>query len=320
MAVPTITSITPASGPALGRNLVEIVGTNFNLPPPVTGTPVPYDFRVTADAARSVDVLFDAELCPLIEVVSATLLRVWPPAYRGDSNQDTFLAVTITITNIDTFGNPILGETVTSLPLYTYQRTGLIPPDVTTTPFESVTRELLRTYKRAVIKNVSHSTHTDYAEFPYTTLLLADVPSLHFVGPRVSHDPEFTHNEFSYRGPEDAVEVFDPPMVYQLEYDILGISDSQVELQGLMAATREVPERAGWLVMDNPLGGDRLKHWLQSVEDPKEVGGPSDANLRVFSSTVRVRGVSVYFSERRDLTATVEEVQQEISDEEGEII
>jgi len=280
---------------------------------------MPGDFRVISPAPESVEVLFGAEAAPYVAVISTTLLRVRPPAYRGDAEPDTFSAVDVIVQNLDLLGNLIPGETVTSLGAYTYKRTPVLPPDATEQPYALVTRGLLRLLKRAVIKNVSHTVNTDFAAAPlYLTLDRAKLPALQLVGPKVSPDAEYTHEEFRYRGTGADVDVFDPPQVKELEYDIIGISDDPNELHSLMTAVEEVPERAPWLELDNPEGGDRLRHVIQVVDAPRQVGGASEANLHIFSMAIRVRGLSVYFDEPRDATATAETITPTVTDENGD--
>jgi hypothetical protein len=274
--------------------VVTITGTNFKLPSAVY-VPPPYNTQLS-----TVQVLVNGELAQSVEVLSATSLSVRMPAYRGDANEAVFPAVAIVVKNLDSAGVPIVGETGTLAAAYTYERIPTVAPAAEDDPYDRVTRELIRLYKRSVHKNVSYTTHTDYADSPYVELDVAELPSLHIVGPKAAFDSEFTSQEFVEENlPGDVFDLYDPPIVTMLEYKVIGASDSHIELLRMMTAARETLEKIAYLDVDRGGVLPRVKQALQQVEEPTEIGGPSDSNLRVFSSTIRVRGVTVLFSQAR---------------------
>src|SRR3990172_7365086 len=109
MAVPTITSVTPNSGPTAGRLLVAIAGTNFQL------SPTPPPGPTNGILAPTVRVLFGTELAVNVAVVSSTKLYCYIPS--GDDGP-----VDVTVTHLDPLGVPIVGETVTAVAAFTYTR------------------------------------------------------------------------------------------------------------------------------------------------------------------------------------------------------
>ncbi len=313
MAVPTISTLDPAVGPALGRNLLEISGTGFRLPP--TPPPGPTD----GVAPRTVAVTIDGEPATRIDVISDALLRVLVPAYRGDGNQASFPAVDVIATNLDDSEVPIPGEVVTASGAYTYQRADVRPKSEDDIPFAAITREVLQVYKRAVLQDVSYAAHTDFSEAPFTVTKVATIPSLHITGPRVEFDDEYSSQEFLDVDIGGGVsERFDPPETVQLEYGVAGISTGKVELQAMMAAVREVGERLAHLEVEAPppLTG-RIKFPLRQVVDPQDTSAPSDSNLRTFASTIVIRGVWLLSKEVREKLTAVTTIEAEASDLDG---
>lgn len=313
MAVPTIATLAPVTGPALGRNFISITGTGFRVPPTPPAGPI-----ASSDVQQTVRVSFDAEVVGTVEVSSSTLLRVLVPAFRGtvaDSQAANIPAVDLTVENLDDNGVLIPGETVTSTGAYTYARTSLRPPGTDVWPFQQITEELLLTYTRAVVPNVHLATHTDFSEAPFQELFAATLPSLHLVGPTAEFDPEFTHEEYRFVSiGGGASEIFDPPNVFRLTYDIIGIVDGERELHATMTAVREVHERAAYLYVDDPVSSSRFRYPLLQTADPVSSGGPSNSNIRTFTSTIMVQGVAVFFDEPRGRTQTVDQILLEASD------
>src|SRR3990167_7876709 len=142
MAIPTFTSITPATGPTGGRNLVTIVGTGFRTwpaPPALGPVPPPPAFGPAPATAAPVRVTFDGEAALSVAVVSSTTLKVVAPPYRGNSEASPthpsdgspplpLPATDVIITNVDDAGVAIPGEMVTAADAYLYARTALLTP------------------------------------------------------------------------------------------------------------------------------------------------------------------------------------------------
>ena len=82
MAVPTIATIAPVTGPAGGGELVSITGTNFRLyTPPSSGV-------VQGRDNCYVSVLFGSIASGLVLVFTAGRLDALAPAYDGDVDLD----------------------------------------------------------------------------------------------------------------------------------------------------------------------------------------------------------------------------------------
>ena len=118
MAIPTITSITPENGLTRGRNVVQIVGTNFSMPPDpplVSSGPAFQSIKVEFGSLRSVEAF----------AITPTLAIAKVPTYAGDSMPAAGDAVTLTLTNLDNAGAEIVGENVT-FDSYTYERPSFV--------------------------------------------------------------------------------------------------------------------------------------------------------------------------------------------------
>jgi hypothetical protein len=181
MAVPTITSLSPTSGPTQGRTLVAITGTNFRQYPaiPATGrVPVP---------DPSVVVLFGTEEATEVQIESAT--KVWCLAPVGDPG-----AVSVTVKNVDEDGDVVVGETVTAAAAYTYIRPYIRVPSTATTvdgyrsDLQRLVIQILKEFKRQVLENtVLKKPNKDFASVPATgKVRLASLPGIVLFGPRLS--------------------------------------------------------------------------------------------------------------------------------------
>jgi hypothetical protein len=178
VAVPTILSVSPATGHTGGRTLVEITGTNFRVPdyPPAEGaTETPITVRVT----------FGDEEAEVFGVVDEETLLVLTPSHDESGVPATarnapIPASDVTVTNLDDDGEAIAGESVTATAAFSFRKPVLDKPTAT----ERVIKELQRQFQRALPRGVElvYDPHTDYDDDTGDALNLVRFAKLPGVG------------------------------------------------------------------------------------------------------------------------------------------
>src|SRR5262245_61737827 len=138
MPAPTITSLTPPTGPTGGRTLVEIAGTGFRLPPP------PPPSGTTPPPRPTVQILVGGREATDVRVRASDRLTFISPI--GDARP-----VDVILRNLDDDGAPIAGEEVTLANGFTYR----MPALAAESDLARLVRTLLRELKRQVLPNVS---------------------------------------------------------------------------------------------------------------------------------------------------------------------
>lgn len=280
MTVPTISTVTPALGPTGGWTLVEIVGTGFRTPtaPPPTG-PVPA-------RPRSVAVYFGTASAKQISVASSTKVYALSPVYDIGT-------VGVTLTNVDDAGVPIPGETVTKANAFTFQRPKLTDED----NLSRLIRALIREVKRQVIENVQWVPHTDWSDMPASGRpAIATLPAIVLSGPGLSENRTYSIN---WRPQEvtglDSFKTLRFPLTCDLEFTVMGVSDSMQEALNLLALTAQCFHRTKWLEVQRHPTNPALGIVRYELDVP--VGGgltvksePSDSNIRQFNGRIVIRG------------------------------
>lgn len=114
MGVPTITGISPSSGLTRGRNMIEITGTNFSMPPedPVDSS---------GSAFQSIKVMFGSLQSPSAYAITTTRAIATVPTYTEDEIGEHGVSVRLALYNLDDDGVEIPGE-LTFFDTYTYKR------------------------------------------------------------------------------------------------------------------------------------------------------------------------------------------------------
>lgn len=297
MAVPTITTVTPATGPSMGGNMVEIVGTNFRLPdpPPATGPAPPLTETVLVE--------FGGVPATRTYVVTTTRLFVPAPKFplvAANGQPLVNALVAVEVTNLDNNELPIPGETVSAVDSYTYAR-----PDISAenqSDFTRLVRTLLRLLKSEVIPNVTLEIDTDYDEDLTTPQKdHGDLPGISVIGPELSENTFFRNNtnpadialpvngEFIVRRRDHTVD---------LGFDIVGYSDNEVEFLNLMALAEEWKDRNQTLCMpcdpDDLSLGDLCYEFVfipdGQFKVEKQAGIALNSNLKVFKGQVLIVG------------------------------
>jgi hypothetical protein len=314
VAVPTITNVSPNTGPTGGFQFVVIAGTNFNTSPaqPLTGPTSPL----------SDPVLVKINGDQVIKIFSASNSEVWvlTPPFHGTPTDDPIAAVTVSLTNLDIDGNPIVGETVTVTSAYTYRRPILHSTAGNITarphPFSLVSAGLITAFRRQVFLNVMQTTHIDYAEPGVLMLNIAKIPSLVIQGPNITKDLEYTHNELIYEDIDDThTAIKQPPDVVRMGYTFLCISDSEQELLNIMGSFQLFFAKNKYLsVPIDPfdVNSERANLVMQLTQFPQATTTPSDSNIRVWVATADIRGVEIHLDEYADKTTDIAQVELEM--------
>jgi hypothetical protein len=161
MAVPSISSVSPASGLAWGRDLVRVAGSGFG--PGV---------RITFGGAAS-------EIVNLVggdDGFADVRTPVCPPQQPG--------VVSVAVQNLDDDGEPIVGELDTEADAYTYARA-----DTTAeSDLARFVRMLLRKLKQQVLDATGMDVAVDFDEDSddgVRAVVVANPPSLTLAGPRI---------------------------------------------------------------------------------------------------------------------------------------
>lgn len=302
MAVPTFTSATPAVGPVGGGNVIVIAGTNFQLPvaQPVAGPsePRPATVRVTVDGR---EVLF-------VDVTDTTELFVAVPPWHGAPTDDPIAAVDIVISNIDSAGVVIPGETVTATDAYIYKRPIIhdtaADPTAAQSPYTLISAALITALRRQVISNVAQTTHVDYAEPGVLEISISKIPALILQGPTIARDTDRWHSEQQVVDNLDGTfGIKKPPYVAKMTYTLIGVTDNEREYMNLIGSIQECFERNKFLAVDidmfDPSKG-RVNLVLELTQPPQATSAPSDNNIRTFAAVCEVRGVEVQETEPVD--------------------
>lgn len=286
MAVPTITSVSPVTGPSRGQTIVEILGTNFQVPPPppVTG-PVPA-------APPTVLVTVAGVPCLRTAVVTSTRVIVQvPPGQAGP-------AVDIVLANIDPLGVVIPGETVTAIGSYTYVR----PPLLAKSALVRLIKTFIRDLKQKVVPEVVHGWASDYYDVSVSVseLKIATFPALALLGPIMPVNRFYSIN----RGEDvqtspTSFTMHARPLTVDLKFVIVGMSDKAIELLNLDQMTLNHFNRTKHIDLQRdpatPAGGfNRYElEFSPFTQDIQVSLKANSSNTKSFSLGVEIRGFDI---------------------------
>ncbi|MGN6107858.1 MAG: IPT/TIG domain-containing protein [Kofleriaceae bacterium] len=273
MTIPALSSISPATGPASGGDVVRLRGTGF---------------------AQQIRVRFGEVDGTVLSLRSAGLeffADVRTPPHDP-------AAVDISVQNLDPAGAPIPGEVATATAAYKFQRARIIEEANLT----RVVRALLRALKRQVLDNVSASVSLDYDDTPSDGLRIismAKLPSLVLSGPRLAENRFFSINQLREEavtgptGPE--LRRHRPPLTMDLHFTITGASDRTIELLSLMASTATFLNRNRWLELErDPITPSQgVVRWEMDPAGEFRSKLDGEGEVRVFTCGLVVRGVDV---------------------------
>ena len=177
MATPTITAVSPSTGPAFGKNVIEITGTNFR-------TRTGASWLITTTYVSTVQVLVNGVASAYAQAVSSTLIRCIVPECTQAYATVPHAAVSVTVTNLDDAGAAIAGETVTKTSAYTYLRAQLASSEELP-PVMRVLDAFIKLCKRELSPETVLTTAPDYSDEGVDVIVLPKTPSINL---RVDED------------------------------------------------------------------------------------------------------------------------------------
>ena len=306
MAVPTISTVSPATGPAGGRAVITITGTNFQpSPEPPMGGPG----GILPD---TVAVEFDGFRAERVDVVSPTQLRVLLPPYRR-SGDDAFVEplplVSVRVFNIDEDGALITGETVTRSNAFRYVRSTLRAPDALEQDqqYRQVIREVVQIFQRQLVPNTSIGTNVDFGDFGQIVIKPAKNPSLTLIGPRVTEDKINRHHWTDFEE-EDLEENDDPDMralkwpafLASFEFEGVLASDFKMELYAMEQGLIELFQRTPWIripVVYGDVNGEHHEFPLMLTAPPNVISQDPGSNLHTATFSFSVDEIPFRFDD-----------------------
>jgi hypothetical protein len=258
-----------------------------------------------------VQVTFDGEDAEIVETASDALLRVRVPQATLNPNvsgaidpavsRATYPAVDIVITNLDTFGVPVPGETVTAPSAYTYEQPLLARPEEDP-PSMQVLRALLRLLKRGIVSDVAKTTHTDYGIAGSTFTKLSEHPSVG-VSIQVLKDAEYCH----YDNESFLLQSGGSYLRFDMQTTVMYVAtltlDAQHEREALsmIDAFVDLQNRTPWLRVDRDPrwaeAGAPNMYPLEITQMPNSIGGTNRSNISAYQAQLRIRGVPLVVSD-----------------------
>lgn len=286
MAVPTFFNVNPKVGPSRGKRVVHILGSNFQLPPspPLSGlVPVPNP---------SVRVLFGDTPSDEVGVLTKGLLHVVTPSHVAG-------LVSITIQNIDQDGVLVPGETVTVANAYTFELPNLSTEHgAEASVLQYVVRTLVEELRKQVLSNVVVTTNVDFDDVPDAANIgaLSELPGIVLSGPQLRENRLHTENSARDGEDETFLEKTEKQQGYTVDlvFTIIGVDESAYRHLNLMQETISFFRTNRKLRIYHPTDATKFVEFEMALEQPPSVvGGANNSNLRAFSGTVAVLGVTL---------------------------
>ena len=273
MALPTLSSVQPTTGPSSGGDLVRLVGTDF------------------ADRVR---VLFGgvaAEAPSVRDEAGLRLVDLRTPVHAPG-------VVGVELQNLDAAGVPVPGESVVLVGAYRFAR----PTVAREADLTRVVRQLLRELKRQVLANVSATVSVDYDDTTLdglNVIAMAKVPSLVLSGPTLRpnrfYSANVAHEDVvdGIAGPELARRK--PPYTVDLVFTLTAASERTAELFNLMAVVATFLNRNRWLELQrDPADASRGSvRWELDADGEFRTQLAGKDDVRAFTCGVVVRGFDV---------------------------
>lgn len=298
MAVPTITSVSPAVGHPGGGTVVSIVGTGFQLPPPPPSGVIP-----VPEAAPTVRVFFGSVEARRVRVASSTQLYV--TTERGDP-----ATVDVEVRNVGPFGETLGSEHVAATAAFEFRR-----PDLTNRGvLQRVVRQLIVELRRQVHDEVVLTEHIDWPRDPEDVLRKvsdAKVPCVWLSGPTVRENRVYMENvkPLTQFGTGLQLERR-PARTVDLVFGIGALANKESVLLELTHAITDFFHRNPWLYLPFVAGDsepDGVRYDLQAEVDQDVDSSPSETNVRSSSGTIAIAGVDLLGLEgySNDMATTV---------------
>ena len=318
MAVPTITSVTPATGSSGGRRVITITGTGFQpSPAPPAAGPV-------GVLAPTVAVEFDGYRAERVDVVSSQLLRVLLPPYRRGGEAafaDPLPVVPVRVLNIDPTGDLIGAEQVVRTSGFQYVRVEKRAPDATEAEqqYRQIIREVVQTFQRQLLPNTAIGTNLDYGDLGQIVIKAAQNPSCTLIGPRIQEDFESRHHWVDFEDVDvaegddpDIRQQYWPAFVCSFEFDCILASDNQMELIALVQGLIETFQRTPWIRIPVVFGDTNGAHHefpLVLTRPPAMAIQDPGSNLHTASAVFDVREITWRYDDPVTITEAADDVE-----------
>lgn len=309
MAVPTITNVSPATGPAGGHNIVTLTGTNFKTPTVSYSIPITEDIPTVSVTVNGVSAL-------AVSVLSSTEIDIIVPRYRGSvhTSSQGFLtaypAVDIVVSNLDSDGDVISGEVATASSAYTYARWNLGPPD-NDPPILQVLRRLMQDLMLDITSNVGRGIHVDFTETGTDTQRIIANPPCIGVGVSTPKDKEWAYWDNGKQLIEDGdgnLWEYDGAWTRMLVCDLLIVGEGEREAAHIVDRVEEFVHLHPHFTVDadqDLFPGEEDEHVLEVSSYPVGGNDPNNADIKAYAMQVRVRGIQMLptYPERQIFTA-----------------
>jgi len=288
MSVPTLVSVSPASGPASGGNIVVLTGYKFATPTLQINVP-------TLALAPTVAVSFNGIRSAAAQASADSAIRAVVPRYLGDAFAQSHAPVDVVVQNLDSAGAAIPGEISTLTGAYTYMRHASIPAEGGTQhydPLAAVAVQLLDRLAREVLPRVAWSSDVDYGDYGVVQHIAhSEVPSIQ-VDLSFPLDSEYAGHDAGYEV-DDAGDIYRGFRTHRIDARISCIGDGKVEALGLAQSIHDAFTLDPWIVLPTELAfaDDAGRHAVDLATDISLLRNGADAGIKVAETRLRVRGI-----------------------------
>ena len=302
MAVPTISSVSPATGLAAGGNVAVLEGTNFRQPTEVIAVPM-------TNWLPTVKVTVGGLASPRAEVWDATHVRFIAPRYTSPTGiDDVYNPLDVMVYNLDSSGLPITGEVATATAAYTYRKAILGAADAGTgrwigyanrdPPLLVVLQYLIDGLRREVTKFAQVATHVDFGDEGTGVMIAkADLPNIgiHVDAPR---DPDYSEDDpgHTYVVVDGQTWDFVGRRTHMLVCDLTLSGSGWREAMHLCQAVEDfcmihpsIAAPADQLMFP----GEDNSYPVEITRDPSQASAANDLGIVAFMMQVTVRGIPV---------------------------
>lgn len=298
MAVPTLTSVSPAAGQTGGGELVRVVGSGF---------------------APNIAVHFGnrpALVVAVREDGGASLADVRTPSHDA-------AAVDVVLQNLDSKGSPVAGEAARLVSAYRFARPALASESDLT----RIVRQLLRELKIQVLGDASATVSVDYDDTVIdglNVIAMAKLPSLVLSGPTLRPNRFYSANVPHESVTPSGAEIMrrTPPYTVDLVFTLTAASERTAELLNLMAAVATFLNRNRWLELprdpDDPSRG--AVRWEMDADGEFRTQLEGRTDVRAFTCGLVVRGFDVDEGLPLDLGRVVADPQLDLHRFDGDAV
>jgi hypothetical protein len=274
MTVPSITNIYPNSGHAGGTGYIRILGGGFG---------------------SSIKVTFDGAVSTYAFMIKHALAYAQVPVspLRDANTGSGAGAVDVVLSNLDSNGDVIPGETVTVANGFTYKA-----PTFYESHLALTAKMLLREMRRQIISEVVVRRHTDYLASGGVRVELPSLPGIALVGPTIVKSITAANNVGQKIQGERFLIKKRPPLYVDLQFSVVGGASKTEHLLSLLESVLAFFHKNKYLSVDkDPTDSTKgsVSYVTAFVEGgyPAIVSTPNEKNVQSFTGTVGIEGVLV---------------------------